>query len=616
MQAEPLTVKKLFQKDVRYVIPPFQRPYVWTQEEQWEPLWTDVRSAAERYLDALSETGGDRPKAERGTGTHFLGALVLQQELTASAEIETRTVIDGQQRITTLQILVDAAQEALEELGDRPEAGRLSRLVLNAFADGDDMFKVWPTTTDQAAFRAAMTNGAATDSHAESLIVQAHEFFRLQVRDWLDEPYEGTDRDTRVHALETALLGLLELVVIDLGSGDNAYLIFETLNARGTPLLASDLIKNFLLRAASDQGLDSGALHQESWKALEAQWWRDEIRQGRLSRPRLDVFLNYWLVMRLAEEVPSHTLFLRFQDYATDAATGDALAVARDIRHVADRFNALEHIDEWSREGVFLHRWRTMDAGVTTPVVLWLYSQPSGALDPDERMLCLWAIESYLVRRMACRMTSKDYNRLFLDLLVALRDAATGSVVPTLVSALSASDAESRLWPSDIRLAHAFAELPLYRLLTRGRLRILLEGIEEALRGPKAEETRVPRGKLTIEHVMPQKWEANWPLNEDVADFDEAVHVRERAIHTLGNLTLVNHKLNPSMSNAKWGTKAVALAEHSVLRLNQGLLSTYRDAPFAEPQIAERAKALAEIAADIWPTPERFLAQARLAARA
>ena len=611
MQAEPLTVKKLFQKDVRYVIPPFQRPYVWTQEDQWEPLWTDVRSAAERYLDELVLVDGDRAAAEKGTPSHFLGALVLQQELTASADIETRTVIDGQQRITTLQILVDAAQEALEELGERPEVNRLARLVQNAFAQDDEVFKVWPTTTDQAAFRAAMTNGAPRDGHAESLIVQAHEFFRLQILEWIDESYEGTDHDTRIHALETALLGLLELVVIDLGSGDNAYLIFETLNARGTPLLASDLIKNFLLRTASEQGLDADELHQGSWKALETGWWREEVRQGRLTRPRVDVFLNYWLIMRLVDEVPSHQMFLKFQGYATNGAAGNARSIARDICYVADRYNNLENVGEWSPEGVFMNRWRTMDAGVTTPVVLWLHSQPEERLSLEERRLCLRVIESYLVRRMACRMTSKDYNRLFLDLLGAIENAEAGGVCRALVESLSSSDSESRLWPSDVRLVHAFADLPLYRLLTRGRLRILLEGIEEALRGPKSEEAHVPRGKLTIEHVMPQRWEeANWPLPSDLEDEDEILHRRERVIHTIGNLTLVNNKLNPSMSNAAWSTKAGALEQHSVLRLNQSLLARYRDQPFSEEQIAERSRALAEIAQRIWPTPARFLQEA------
>lgn len=610
IDVHPFTVKEFFQKEVRYVIPPFQRSYVWTQEDQWEPLWTDVQSAAERYLDELTAADGDRAATERRTGKHFLGALVLQEELTASADIQRRTVIDGQQRIITLQILIDAAQEAFEEIGDRPEAGRLARLAVNEHAEGDEMFKVWPTTTDQAAFRAAITNGAPSDGYAGSRIVEAHEFFRLQILDWIKEPYADTNADVRIHALETALLGLLELVVIDLEGGDNAYLIFETLNARGTPLLASDLIKNFLLRTAEEQGLDANELHDDAWKALEDRWWQDEVHQGRLTRPRLDVFLNYWLIMRLADEVPSHQLFTKFQGYTKAGSAGNAWRIARDIRYVADRYKSWEHVDEWSTEGLFMHRWRTMDAGATTPVILWLYSQPEDRLSQAERLLCLRAIESYLVRRMACRMTSKDYNRLFLELLVALRDPAPEGIIRALVTSLASSHSESRLWPSDIRVAHAFAELPLYRLLTHGRLRILLEGIEEALRGPKSEEAHVPRGKLTIEHIMPQRWEVNWPLPPGTENEDEAVHVREQAIHTVGNLTLVNEKLNPSMSNAAWGTKQDALAEHSVLRLNQSLLAAYRDGPFEEEQIAERAKGLAEVAQRIWPSPEAFLGDA------
>src|SRR5438045_3047017 len=144
MKADTLTLKALFQKDVRYVIPTFQRPYVWTQDDQWEPLWDDLRNAAERYIDALSNEKGNHARAEEKAGSHFMGAVVLQQRPTPSAEIETRDVIDGQQRLTTLQLVADAAQEVLEEIG-APQAERLERLVQNAYGSGDDMFKLWPT---------------------------------------------------------------------------------------------------------------------------------------------------------------------------------------------------------------------------------------------------------------------------------------------------------------------------------------------------------------------------------------------------------------------------------------------------------------------------------------
>ena len=251
MKADTLTLKSLFQKDVRYVIPTFQRPYVWNQDDQWEPLWNDVRNTAERYLDELALADDNNPLAEERTGTHFMGAVVLQQQPTATAEIETRSVIDGQQRLTTAQILMDAVQEVFEELGAEAEAKWVSRLVLNADADGDEAFKLWPTSLDQEPFRVAMVNGAATTGFEDSLIVQAHDFFRLQVREWIEAALTYEERAKRIHGLETAMCGLLEVVVIDLASADDAFVIFETLNARGTPLLASDLVKNFVLQTAT-----------------------------------------------------------------------------------------------------------------------------------------------------------------------------------------------------------------------------------------------------------------------------------------------------------------------------------------------------------------------------
>jgi uncharacterized protein with ParB-like and HNH nuclease domain len=118
VKAESLNAKDLFEKNVRYVIPTFQRPYVWNKADQWEPLWEDVEHAAEKYLDALDEVGEDElAKAEEKAGRHFLGAIVVQQELTGSSEIETRIVIDGQQRLTTIQLLLDAAQTVAEQEG-------------------------------------------------------------------------------------------------------------------------------------------------------------------------------------------------------------------------------------------------------------------------------------------------------------------------------------------------------------------------------------------------------------------------------------------------------------------------------------------------------------------
>lgn len=599
MKADTTSLKSLFQKDVRYVIPVFQRPYVWNQEEQWEPLWEDVRNAAERFLDELELTGGDPALAEKNVGTHFMGAVVVQQVPTTATETETRTVIDGQQRMTTVQLLADAAQEVFEELEFGGEANRMSRLVLNAYASGDEAFKLWPTSLDQDAFRAAMTNHASPEGFEDSLIVQAHDFFRLQIREWIEQAETREKMQHLIHGLETAIFGLLEVVVIDLSSSDDAFVIFETLNARGTPLLASDLIKNYLLQTAAGLGFDHQSLYENNWRPLEDKWWRKEIRQGRQYRPRLDQFLNYWLVMMTADEVKTHDVFPEFRRYAESVgAKPDELTAM--IRDHATVFRSLDSFDPHSRVGTFIYRWRTIDAGTTTPLLLWLMSRSAELLTADERDRCLLAIESYLVRRMVCRMTTKDYNRLFLELLSRLHSAAPGDVGDTLVSYLSGQQSESRRWPTDDELRHAMIDLPLYRLLTRGRLRLLLEAIEEEMRSDLSEEAHVQRGKLTIEHVLPQSWKEHWPLKAHEEDL-EAVLRRERSLHSIGNLTLLNGKLNPTLSNWAWPKKKQLLADHTVLHLNKHLLKDYGDEEWDEAVIRTRSEQMWGYARTIWP---------------
>lgn len=604
MEAGTHTVKELFQRDIRYIIPTFQRPYVWKQEQQWEPLWDDVRNVAERYAEALEAADDRYAEAEQATGTHFLGAIVLQQIPTPTAEIDQRDVIDGQQRMATLQILLDAAQEVIEKEGYKREAKQLRKLVFNDedFAEGDERFKLWPTSGDRDAFRAAMTNDQDTQGFESSLVVQAHEFFSLQIGEWL-HAVDVDKRAQRAHALNTALIGLLELVVIDLKTGDDAYVIFETLNARGTPLLASDLVKNFVLQTASSGGLSPDDIYTDYWKTLEDDWWRQDVRQGRIVRPRIDVFLNYWLIARQQDEVPSHKVFPLFRKYV-DGSSASIVDIVRDIRHIGATYRHLDDFETTSAEGTFLYRWRTVQAGVVTPLLLQLFSASQEQLSRDRRVRCLHALESFLIRRMICRMTTKDYNRLFLELTSRI-DGKIHLADEIVIEYLREQTAESRLWPTDDRLQSALLDLPLYRLLTRARLRMVLEAIEEALRTGKAEERHVVPRKLTIEHVLPQSWREHWPLEivDDPEEHHRRIVRRERLKHTIGNLTLVTEKLNPALSNGSWEKKQQGLQEHSTLHLNKRLLCKWSGAPFAEPEIEERGAQLAQLACTVWSAP-------------
>lgn len=604
MDVSILTMEKLFGGIVRYQIPIFQRPYVWRKGDQWEPLWDDVRNTAEAYIENTSQQmKAMRRQPAHHPRPHFLGAVVVQQQRFPTGGIETRLVIDGQQRLTTAQLLLDAIQEVMEDLGHERIAKRMSLLVLNneAFVDNkDDFFKVWPTLTDQDAFRHAMHNGIPTEEYQDSRIVQAHEFFKLEAERWLTEISDKSD--IRADALEKTVAHLLELVVIDLSEDDEPHIIFETLNARGTPLLQSDLIKNMVLyKAASIDTVDEFEGASNLWGFTD-DWWREEVRRGRLTDPRIDVFLHYWLTMRTRQEIRPDRVATEFDRYSDNAGmTIDE--IADDIRLISDTYRSLEQDGEREYEA-FLYRRNVMQAGTLTPVLLWLFSSDIPA---EQRRKAVRALESYMVRRMVCRMTTQNYNQLFLGLVNILENSEAAHAGDTVASYLASQEAQANIWPDDRSLEEAFLTLPLYWSLTRGRLRIVLEGIEGELRSSMAETQEAPRG-LTIEHIMPQMWETNWPFSSDPADSDEAVarhQKRNRIIHSIGNLTLVTSRLNASLSNAPWVDKRLTLGRHTVLFLNKRLLEETSDI-WNEETIADRSRWLAKAAARIWPPAEQI----------
>ena len=586
--------QKLFAHPVRYDIPAFQRRYVWTQEEQWEPLWDDVEQLAQSIL----EGGQTRP--------HFMGAVVLQQMQFPTGTIERRIVVDGQQRLTTLQLLIDAIQEVLEKRGHTDPAKRLAALVENneEFRDGnpDHTFKVWPTIVDRDAFRHAMSNDMSATDYAASSIVKAHDYFKRQTKQWLDEFSGGTETpDRAASALENAVRTNLELVVIDLGDADDPHIIFETLNARGTPLLQSDMIKNKILHDASIEVSGEGKIssdQQRLWSFDEGDWWIQEVGRGFQRRPRVDLYLNHWLTLRNRAEMRAYDEFRAFQSYVENqhAAGGTIRDIAKDIADIGIIYRDIEEV---RRTDIvkFLKRRNVMNVGAVTPLLLWLLSAgvPQATLAS-----CLQALESFLVRRVVCGYSARSYGNLFVQLLARLANAPIEEADEILVSFLAEQESQAGIWPGDSELRDRFVNAPLYQWLTQGRLRIVLTGIEELLRTKKTEMQEV-QDDLHIEHIMPQSWQANWPLPED--DNGEAAHDRRnRLIHTIGNLTLVNAPLNTALSNAAWDDKRRALDDHSVLFLNKRLVKKGPEV-WDEAVIEKRAKWICKKAVAIWPRP-------------
>jgi len=588
MHADIHTLTKVFTGDVRFQVPMYQRPYVWNQEDQWDPLWSDIEALAERILD------GDH------SSPHFMGAIVVAQQPNPTGDIPIRHVVDGQQRLTTMQVLLDAIEEVIRFHGQEKDCHRIRPLIMNnenLFED-DDLFKVWPTNVDRDAFRAAMTDSfEVTDDLAEQNVAQAHDVFKKNAMAWADVHGDPDKCAARLTALTTALINHLQLAVIDLAPEDNAQAIFETLNARGTPLLVSDLVKNSLLHECEAQGLDVDVLYDRYWKDFDHQNWRTDTRFGRFYWPKIDIFIYHWLVMNLAREVPTQQMFNEFNDLVSSRELGPDEAMA-ELHRYGQIYRHLENaVSDHSPTGRFFYRWRTMQASALTPLLMWTHVNED---EIGEITYILAMIESWLVRRMICRSTAKGYSHFLHTLLKALPEVGPAGACDLIRHHLLNAEAEGTEWPTDAQVTTAVLENPAYRQLVRKRLRFILEAVED--HGREGLDGKVEQHcptDLTIEHVMPQHWQTHWPIDDDPTG-EKAIH-RNDLVHTLGNLSLVTGKLNPVLSNSEWADKKVALKEHSVLLLSDELLE---NETWNEESILNRGQKMATTICQIWPRPD------------
>jgi len=595
----------VFMQPQRLVVPLFQRPYVWNEENQWEPLWNDLIRVADRVVQRPSDK----------YQPHFLGAVVLQQVQRQTGQMQERTIIDGQQRLTTLQLLLDALHAELMRIQAQTPALRIEPLVRNAEPfrlKPEDQYKVWPTNRDRAAFNAVMGAKLPIDydavGHRGERIVEAHRFFSEQAREWLAA---GSPElaSARAAAVETVARELLQVVVIDLTVDENAQEIFETLNARGAPLTAADLIKNFIFQRLLETGANVEVAYEQNWKEFETGFWETEISVGRFSYPRSSIFLNHWLIARTGEEVVAREVFSRFKRFADHDAGVPMTQLITRVHGASQVYRefirkAAAHPQPIDRLGLFGYRTGVLESEVIKPLMLCL-------LDPEEPQIptaqlekALEAVESWMVRRMLLRATTKNYNQVVAELVAQIRKSERASAGDLIETFLAGQSSGSRYWPDDAELRSELAGLPVYRRLGRGRLRMVLEAIEDHQRGWKDGKSglgdeRVARAKLAIEHVMPRKWIAHWPLEPGRVEAD-----RDGIIHTLGNLTLLTGKLNSKVSNGPWlgiGGKREGLEGHDVLLLNRELLKTYDN--WTDEAIHERTLELVDVIVEIWPVP-------------
>lgn len=591
---------EVFYMPQRLLVPLFQRPYVWSLESQWAPLWDDVRRLA------------DRAAARQPVARHFLGAVVMQQQFGLGVDsLPMRILIDGQQRLTTLQLLLDAVHAELVAINSKATAAQIEPLVANPegyWSQPEDRFKVWPTNRDRAAFEVVMRAEAPVDysaiGHSGSRMVQAHAYFSEQARDWL---HRETDLERRAQALTQAVTSMLQIVVIELQPDEDAQEIFETLNARGTPLTAADLIKNFVFQRLESSPVEVEAAYQSYWHQFETNFWEREVTAGRLTYPRSSLFLTQWLTSQTGWELTAREVFAAFKRYCTDAP-GSMTELLPRLKVAADVYRTqIEQAEDphgpLDRLGLFLYRSSTLESEVFRPVVMWLTDPERSPIPAEALNKALGSLESWMVRRALIRANTSNYNKVMLDLLTLLRQTDPTEVGDAVESFLRSQTSENAHWPADDEVRRELTPLPVYRRLRRARLRMVLEAIEDHLRGwdsgKPLHEGRVVRSSCTIEHVMPVQWAANWSTDGD-AD------ARDQLVHRLGNLTLVTQSLNSKASNASWDGpkgKREVLDKHTSILMTRDLLKQGAGG-WTDDRIVTRTSQLVDVILRIWQVPD------------
>lgn len=606
METQVRTPQSVFNQPQRLMVPLFQRPYVWNEDNQWAPLWADVTRVAQRILK----------KPQDVHQPHFLGAVVLQQFQNPVGTMQERTIIDGQQRLTTLQLLFDALHTELGSRGATQPALRVETLIKNnqAFWERpEDRFKIWPTNRDRPAFQEVMSAARPVDyaslKYRNSRIVKAHEYFAQRAKEWLDD--DSDHLQTRASAIERAVREMVQVVIIDLTSEENAQEIFETLNARGAQLTAADLIKNFIFQRLSEINVDVESAFNHYWKDFETGFWETEISAGRVKNQRSSVFLNHWLIAKTGEEILAREVFYRFKNYVeyeTEIGMDELLAqihragvIYQDFIKSADQLTG-----PVSTRSLFAYRTSVLESEVIKPLVLFLYD-PDDTCIPDEQLTkALQVIESWLVRRMLVRATAQSNSQVIAQLIGHVRKTGRDTAGDVIENYLRKQQGMNWYWPDNKQLRSALRSLAFYSRLSRARARMVLEALEDHERGWKIGQTgftgeRVPRGIYTIEHILPRKWQVHWPLPPG-----KTVEDRDALVDTLGNLTLLTSKLNTKVSNGPWlgaDGKYRALEKHDVLMLNRNLLKHTTEG-WHEENISTRCEQLIEKVIEIWKVPE------------
>ena len=556
MQAKETSFLKFLRVPNQFRIPIFQRRYSW-EEQHCEQLWQDVLRIGQ----------------DDNVSSHFLGSIVYiepngSQNISAVSEL---LVIDGQQRLTTLSLLLLALSKAIRkpgnEIGITPK--QISNYYLfNADEDGELRYRQLLTYHDKDTL-IQLLEDRELPSDASLRLVENYRFFESKL--------QNTN-------LELVYAGIQKLAIVDIALDrryDDPQLIFESLNSTGLSLSQADLIRNYVLMG---QELDfQTKLYNDHWLPMER-------RFGDAYAEWFDWFIRDYLTVKRRQIPNINNVYETFKTYVPRQTTLEVLE------------STIAEIDQYSKHYVkfvllqeenldlreCLKDIHELEARVARPLLLEVYEDyTQGQIQKSELIEILQLVESYVFRRAICGIPTNTLNRVFESLMVRVDKSNYLRSLKEAFQQLTST----RRYPSDNEFKEALFIKDVYNFSRRSYLLRKLEN--------HGRKELISVADYTIEHVMPQNPDLSESWQQELGENWQ--EVQEKYLHTIGNLTLTGY--NSKLSDRPFKEKQCICGgfRDSPLRLNRSLAQTEQ---WKENNILARAKELAEKALKIWISPE------------
>ena len=567
LQAGETTLNKLLNTSRQFIVPIFQRNYSW-QKNQYEQLWLDILRAS-KFKEKQN---------------HFIGSIVYIDMGTPAGRPQQLLLIDGQQRLTTISILLCAIKDYVQKFNLETKLINLAKIknqfLYNSDEIDEDRYKLLLNVQDKETYIKLIDNTIFTVNKPTTNIIKCYEFFYERIEDFIkqhgqiDEIYAGIFK--------------LSLVSISLDKdSDNPQMIFESMNSTGKDLSQTDLLRNYLLMDLTPE--KQTRLYKTYWKSME-ELFGEDIYKNDVNK--FDYFIRDFLTLKsdTGYICKINNVYENFKRYYLDNNC-EKFAVLKDLFTYAKYYAWIDLLQENDDElKLYWQEFKKLDSHVVYPFLLKLYDDYSRQiLIKEDFKKILQVVISYLWRRAICEIPTNSLSKTFATLYQAVdKDDYVNSVIKAFVFKSS-----YKRFPSDYEVREKLQTKDIYHFRLR---KYLLEALENYYH---KEPIDLNTANYTIEHIMPQNIEHNLSWQQMLGEDWQEVH--SLYLHTLGNLTITGY--NAEMSNKSFWEKVNGESgfKHSHLKLNESIAQSD---VWNKKAIQRRTNILTDIILKIWKYPE------------